>query len=117
MIEEIILQHLSAALDVPVVMEIPEEPPEEFVFVEKTGGGETEYITESTFAVQSYSGTLYRAAKLNERVKAAMRDLITLAAVSRVHLNSDYPFNDTARKRKRYQAVFDVVHYDDSEKG
>lgn len=111
MIEEIVLQHLAAALDVPVVMEIPENPPETFVFVEKTGGGAREFITSSTIAAQSYAPDLYQAAALNEKVKIAMMDLITLDAVTRVQLNSDYPFNDTARKRRRYQAVFDITHY------
>lgn len=111
MIEKLILQHLAAALDVPVVLEIPENIPDTFVFVEKTGGGEREYICESTFAVQSYAPSLYQAAELNEKVKTAMRDLISLDRVTRVQLNSDYPFFDTARKRRRYQAVFDITHY------
>ncbi len=111
MIEYIVLQYLSSALDVPVVLEIPENPPETFVFLEKTGGGEREFIVSSTIAVQSYAPSLSRAAELNEKVKMAMRNLITLDSVARVQLNSDYPFNDTTRKRRRYQAVFDITHY------
>lgn len=111
MIEEIILRHLAGALDVPAVLEIPENPPQTFVFVEKTGGGEQEHICTATFAVQSYAPSLFQAAELNEKVKAAMRGLIALDRVTRVQLDSDYPFNDTARKRKRYQAVFVITHY------
>ena len=111
MIETLVLQHLAAALDVPVELEIPEKMPETFVRIEKTGGGEQEYICTSTFAVQSYAPSLYKAAELNEKVKAAMRGLIALDRVTRVQLNSDYPFFDTARKRRRYQAVFDITHY------
>lgn len=111
MIEELIRQHLASALDVPVVLEIPERMPDTFVFLEKTGGGEQEHICTATLAVQSYAPSLLKAAELNEKVKDAMRALSTLDAVSRVQLNSDYPFNDTARKRRRYQAVFDITHY------
>ncbi len=110
-IEEIVRNYLADALGVPVVMEIPEDPPQTFVFMEKTGGGRREFVTSSTFAVQSYAPTLYRAAQLNEKVKVAMESLITTKEVSRVQLNSDYAFNDTTRKRHRYQAVFDITHY------
>ena len=37
MIEKIAINHLSTALTVPVYMEIPENPPNTFVLVEKTG--------------------------------------------------------------------------------
>lgn len=111
MIELLVKQYLDTALDVPVDLEIPEKMPETFVRIEKTGGGEQEHICTATLAVQSYAPSLYQAAELNEKVKAAMRELITLDRVTRVQLNSDYPFYDTARKRRRYQAVFDITHY------
>lgn len=111
MIELLVKQHLAAALDAPVYLEVPEKMPDTFVRIEKTGGGEQEHICTATIAVQSYAPSLYRAAELNEKVKTAMRELITLDRVTRVQLNSDYPFTDTARKRRRYQAVFDVTHY------
>lgn len=111
MIEEIIYNWLKTKLEVPVFTEIPETMPETFVFLEKTGGGENEHICESTLAVQSYAPTRYGAALLNEQVKDAMRDAVTLKEISRVALNSDYPYRDTLRKKNRYQAVFYIVHY------
>ena len=33
--------------------------------------------------------------------------------ISRVQLNSDYNFTDTAQKRYRYQAVYDLTFYDE----
>ena len=49
---------------------------------------------------------------MNEEIKAMMLDgLITLGAVAKVDLNSDYNFTDTTTKTYRYQAVFDIVHY------
>jgi hypothetical protein len=49
--------------------------------------------------------------QLNEAVKVAMADLITLDSVSGVSLNSDYNFTDSTTKEYRYQAVFLVTHY------
>lgn len=111
MIEKTVLDYLSGALSEPVCMELPENLPEALVYLEKTGSGRRNRINTATLAVQSYGRTLFDAAQLNERVKAAMDGLVCLDAVTRVELNTDYQFNDTARKRNRYQAVFDITHY------
>lgn len=39
MIEEIVLQHLAGQLEVPVGMEVPENPADTFCVLEKTGSG------------------------------------------------------------------------------
>lgn len=111
MIEETVLDYLTATLDVPVYMERPEKDEGEFVVIEKTSSGRTDHISRATFALQSFGNTLYRAAEINETVKAAMDDLIALPDVCRSALNSDYNFTDTAKKRYRYQAVYDITHY------
>lgn len=110
MIEEKLLNYLAGQLEVPVHMEVPEDAPDEFVVIEKTGSGMENYIYTATFAVQSYAPSMYEAAALNEMVKDAMSGLTTLPCVSRSALNSDYNFTDTTKKRYRYQAVYDIVH-------
>jgi len=54
---------------------------------------------------------LYEAAELNEQIKAVMDQMPDTVDVGRVELNSDYNFTDTAAKRYRYQAVYDLTHY------
>ena len=68
-------------------------------------------LFSSTFAVQSWAGSLYDAMSLNERVKEAMLELPSVKEVTKCSLNSDYNYTDTATKHPRYQAVFNVVHY------
>ena len=111
MIEETVLDYLSEKI--PVMVRMEEEPnmPNEYILVEKTGGGETNHIRRATIAVQSYAGSLYRAMQINEEVKGAMEDIVVLDEISRCTLNSDYDYTDTTRKKYRYQAVFDIVHY------
>lgn len=109
MIEITILKHLESEMKVPVLMERPEEKIEKYVLVEKTGGSEREGICSATVAVQSYAGSLYEAAVLNEEVKEAMRKIIA-GNVFSVSLNSDYNFTDTDSKEYRYQAVFDLEY-------
>lgn len=111
MIEKIVLDYLNGALDVPVFMEVPAAPPLRFVVLEKTGSSSENHIHRATIAVQSYGESLYEAARLNASVKAAMADLVVHDSICRAALNSDYNFTDTAQKRYRYQAVFDITHY------
>lgn len=111
MIEKIILDYLSSELECPVYMEEPEEKPIQYVLIEKTGSGKSNYIKRAMVAIQSYGASLYEAATLNEAVKEAMDNIIRLGEVSSCELNSDYNFTDPETKRYRYQAVFDLVHY------
>lgn len=83
----------------------------QYVLIEKTGSGETDHIKRATFAIQSYAGSLYSAALLNENVKEVMKNIVDLDEISKCSLNSDYNYTDTGRKKYRYQAVFDIVHY------
>ena len=112
MIEKTILDHLSAALDAPCYMERPADAPDRFVLLEKTGESRANCISTAILAVQPYAPTLLGAAELNEQGKAAMFAAVQLSGVAAVRLNSDYNFTDTAMKGYRYQAVFDVTHYE-----
>lgn len=110
MIEKVILDYLSDALDVPVYLEMPEQMPSSFVLIERTGGGETNLINRATFICQSYATSLYKAAQLNEALKTALRAAPASAAVFRAKLNSDYAYTDPDLKRHRYQAVFEFTY-------
>lgn len=115
MIEKIVLDYLTDTLSVPVYMEVPEYNPnpnaQTFVVIEKTGSSETNHIYNATFVIQSYSDTLYHAAVLNESVKGAMKNIISLDEVTRCELTGDYPFTRISTKQPRYQAVFELTHY------
>ena len=110
MIEKIVLDYLKQSISA-VYMEVPREPPTTFVIIERTGGTETNRIRSATLAIQSYAGTLYEAASLNETVKALMDGITALPSVSSCDLNADYNYTDTASKRYRYQAVYNVVYF------
>lgn len=112
MIELVVLNYLKSELpDITVTAEIRQGMGDTFVSIEKTGGGMNDKLFSSTFAVQSWAGSLYDAMSLNERVKEAMLELPSVKEVTKCSLNSDYNYTDTATKHPRYQAVFDVVHY------
>ena len=102
-------------MDVPVLMEVPKNPTKQFVIIEKVGGGQEDHIPSSILAIQSYGATMYDAASRNDEVKHWMLDgiegIITLDDIASVNLNSDYNYTDTAEKRYRYQALYDITHY------
>ena len=111
MIEKIVLDWLSNCLQVPCRMEEETGLPDAHVIIEKTGTSEENLIYSATFAIQSYGKTLLEAAELNDHVKKAMDDLVEHPEVTRSKLNSDYNYTDTARKKYRYQCVYDIKHY------
>lgn len=110
MIEIVLLNYLKEVLSVDVFMEIPPDPPETYVRIEKTGSSEDEYIETATFALQSYADSMYEAALLNREVIDKMRKIITLDEVFKVKLNSDYNFTDPSTKKYRYQCIFDITY-------
>lgn len=111
MIELIVRKYLVSKLDIPVVLEHQKDLPKRYILLEKTSGKRNNYLNSSTIAIQSYAESLLEAAKLNEKIKNIMFDLIEVDEVSKVDLNSDYNFTDSETKQYRYQAVFDITYY------
>ena len=110
MIEIVVKDFLTEKLSVPVFMEEPEDIPEKYIIIEKTGSGESDCLESATLAIQSYGATLLDAATLNEYVKEALKDIDNQDPVSKAELNGDYNFTDTETHRYRYQAVYDFIY-------
>ena len=109
MIEKTILDYLTAH-DYDAYMERPARPPEEYVLIEKIGSERTDFITTTTFALQSYASSLLKAAELNDNLKQVMDEADTLTGVSASRLITDGNFTNTAAKQYRYQAQYEVTH-------
>ena len=110
MIAKTLLDYLSSVLDVPVVMEAPDQVTA-YVLIDQTGSSRMNHITTTTLALQSYGATLYEAMLLNREVEEAMDGFAELGEVTRVELNTDYNFTNTATKQYRWQAVYNITHY------
>lgn len=111
MIEKTILDYLNSVMTVPAYMEEPKEPPAEYLRIEKQGSGCTDHVKSAVITVQSYGSSMYRAAEINTQVVTAMLDAVSLNAIAKSELNSDYCFTDEETHRYRYQAVFDIVYF------
>ena len=110
LIEQIIREYLESKLTVPVYTEQPEAPPGKYILTDRTGGSESNRIRRATFAVQSYAGSLAEAAALNEEVKNALDNAGAGDGILHAQLNSDYNFTDTAKRKHRYQAVYEIYY-------
>lgn len=111
MIELEIKKYLDTHLNVPILFEYSSKASGSFVIIEKTSSVKNNQLNTSTFAFQSYAMSMYEAAKLNDKVKHIVEQMIALDSINRVSLNSDYNYTDTDMKIYRYQAVFDITHY------
>ncbi len=111
MIEKIIQSFLKKELNLPVFFEYPEKELDEFIVIEKTSSTNHNKLDSSTFAIQTYSKSLYEVAELNCMVKEKMKEIIVLDEIVSSKLNSDYNFTNVQSKKYRYQAVYDIRHY------
>lgn len=120
MIELTVLNYLLAAglsVGLDIYLEVPENPPDQYILIEKTGSRKADHINQAMVAVKSIvkrdeygSGSLLRAMQLNEEVKKAMEQIIYAEDIFRCELNSDYQFTNTQTKEYRYQAVFNLFY-------
>ncbi len=110
MIEAIVIQYLDGLDGLTAYAERPENPPGEYLLIEKTGGRMENQIRTAMIAVQSYADSLLRAAEINCCVEEAMLGITDLRNISRCRLNSSYNYTDTESKKYRYQAVFDLTY-------
>lgn len=106
-----VIAYLDQGTNYEVYSTIPEDPPEAFLIVDKTGSSFSNHISRDTIAVQSYGRTKLEAEEMNELVKELMLNYVGDNQIGNVQLNSDYSFPDLAEKRPRFQAVFEVTNY------
>lgn len=110
MIEIDLIEYLEEQLNISASLEVPENPPERYIVIEKTGNRMENFIEFPTVAIKSHALTMVDAAKLNEEVKAVMANAIMLKRIHRAELNADYNFTDTTKKGYRYQAVYNFTY-------
>lgn len=111
MITEITIKYLTEKQSAPVYAEVPEKPPARFIVVDKTGERQENRIKTATVAIQAYATSKLDAARLNEEIKTVMDGINILPEIGGVHIETDYYFPNTATKKYRYQAVYQITYY------
>ena len=111
MIEKIVLDYLNEALEYPTYTQEQNNGEKNFYLIQKVGSSIDNKIDTSMIAVQSYAPSRIEAAEMNYAMIQAMDDIIQLDSIGKCKKNSDYDYTDTSKKRYRYQALFEIVHY------
>ena len=109
-IEVYLIEYLSNELGINVYGQEEDAEDGSYVVIEKLGSYVENFTRHATIALKSYGTTLLESAKLNERVKNAMDDIIKKPEISCSKLNSDYNYTENKKKKYRYQAVYDLVY-------
>ena len=112
MIESTLLEYLNDFSTVPWYAMRPKVPPEKYGLIDKTGATGSRKLTTSTIAFQSYAPTLLEAAEISAELRGLIEDSIVLGEIAHVELSSEYNFTNTVDKQPRYQAVYEIVHYE-----
>lgn len=116
MIECIVLNYLIEqnidGVGQDVYLEVPEERPERYILIEKTGSGREDRIDNASFAIQSISSnSLLEAATINEAVKAVMESFADDSSeIYSCRLDTDYNYTNSRTKEYRYQAVYNIYY-------
>lgn len=108
LIEEVILNYLTAELNTDVFMEIPEVMPPKFVTLEVKDRGKTDHIEAVTLELLSYADSMYEAAKLDELVRDAMDCAITLDEVMSSKCGGGNNSTDRQLKKHRYRSYYNL---------
>ncbi len=115
MVENLIIEYLNNHEDIAfhVYGDTPRSPRDGdfcYYLVQKTGSTNRNHIHTAQVAIQSYGTSKAQASTMNENMVGVMFGIVANPSVSACRLNSDYDFTDTAKRRYRYQAVFDITY-------
>lgn len=110
LIEQTILEYLKAELKTDdVYLETPTSLPDTFVVFRLVDRGKENQINEVTVEFMSYAESKLAAATLDELVREAMENIVSLPNIScRFGGGNDNP--DTVLKRHRYRCYFNLYY-------
>lgn len=108
-VTEAFVSHLLA-LGYDAYANVPADPPEEFVTVERTGGSVTDLVDHPSIAVQCWAATDEAAERLANAVRAQIVTGTRPSGVTRVAVDSGpYRFYDEYTRCPRYQMALDAT--------
>ncbi len=116
MIEELIFEYLDEEASCSWFPTRPEDDPAKpYGIFTKTNSIKSEgHLTVSTFAFQTYGSTLLEAAQTSAELRKLIEELpLETTEVSKAQLSGESDFTNPADKQPRYQAIYQLVHFDD----
>lgn len=116
LIEQVVKQYLDGVFTgegsdegVDVYLETPETLPASFIVFRLADRGKENQINAVTLEMMSYAPSKYEAALLDEKLRDAMDNIITLPDIScRFGGGNDSP--DTSLKKYRYRCYYNLYY-------
>ena len=112
-IEKFLFDFFNEKMDTPAYLEKPNGLTMPFTVIDVTGIREmSPGVYFATAALQSYSHSKFEAEELNRAVMETAESLRDCMEIGGASLDTYTPFTDVTRKMYRYQAVYNIVFYD-----
>ena len=111
-IEAALVAFLDRELAEDVSADVPEERPERFVTIERTGGPRDTFRDLPSVAAQAWAENRYQASELCIRLADAIERFAFEPGIARVEVGSSYNFPDPDSKQSRYQVTASFVTKD-----
>lgn len=115
-IEGTLVRYLSEITEIPTFVEVPKNPKDNFITVERTGGAfdSKSVFDRPTVVIDSYGKTRSLAWHISEAVDRAVKDMPgVIKGVSFVEPNAicvHYP--DVESRHERYESTYLITTYD-----
>lgn len=112
LIEQTVKDYLDSVLNntgIKVYPEIPKNPPEKFVVFKLIDRGRENMINEVTFEFYSYGNNTLEAAEVDESLRNAMDNIVTINDIS-CHYGGGNNSPDTTLKRYRYRSYYNLYY-------
>jgi len=111
MIEAIVYSYLKTQFtDVEIGFEIPANHSETFITIQKIASGIDNHINAITLEFHCYAPSKYKAAALDEELKTAMLNIVTLGSVSACKYGGGNDSPDTNVKAYRYRSYYNLFY-------
>lgn len=114
MIDIILHDYIESELQtVPIFMEQPSTPPDEYVILRMMDVGRRNKIDAATFEVLIRAKSLYQTALLRDRVKEILFNAIKLDSISSSELGGGQLQVETANHVYQAQLIFNFYFYEE----
>ena len=95
-------------VNLPAFGVVPEDRPERFITIERTGGDSNRFIDNATYAVQVWASSILEADQLATQLRDACWLLLEQPWVAAVSPGNLYDFTDPQSGHYRYQFTLEI---------
>lgn len=112
-IEQKVKQYLEDKLHIPTRLQYPEELPDTFIVIQRTGGNEENFISHASLSIASIAPSLYEAMEMDHKVLLAMRTIADGITITGCRYNGGGNWTDPTSGQYRYRSYYEINYYEE----